>query len=250
MNVVTGKLYTWKSLFGRLAFLMVVSIVSTGANGQIAPSGALPNPKLQDRPFHRSWQFGGFFTGGFAPFYEIHTQDHHFSEELNFFSAGLEGGRMLTAPHGPHLLHGRGEAVVEVLPFWVARIPRQDITIYDHVNEYPTPSTIGPLSYHGASVTPLLFRWNFMKQSSSRFVPWVQAGSGLLWTTNNFPQALHTSRINFTPQVDFGANVFTRNNQSMNLAMKVVHISSAGLGNYNPGVNVTLQFSVGYSWWK
>jgi lipid A 3-O-deacylase len=84
-------------------------------------------------------------------------------------------------------------------------------------------------------------------------VPWVQFGSGLLWTTSPFPQG--TGHPAATPaglisQVDFGENISTRKNQNLNLAVKVVHISSAGLGEYNPGVNVTVQFSLGYSWWK
>ena len=56
--------------------------------------------------------------------------------------------------------------------------------------------------------------------------------------------------LTFTPQVDFGENLFTKKSQSLNLALKVVHISSAGLGEYNPGVNVSVQFSLGYSFWK
>jgi lipid A 3-O-deacylase len=32
--------------------------------------------------------------------------------------------------------------------------------------------------------------------------------------------------------------------------LNVVHISSASLGDKNPGVNSSLLFSVGYSWWK
>jgi hypothetical protein len=29
-----------------------------------------------------------------------------------------------------------------------------------------------------------------------------------------------------------------------------VHISNASLGDSNPGVNATVQFQIGYSWWK
>jgi hypothetical protein len=121
---------------------------------------------------HSLWQFGVFVVGGFPPDYEI-LGGLRYHEKLNFYSAGLEAGRMLTALHGSGVLHGRGEAVVE-----------------------------------------------------------------------------DTSRINFKPQVDFGENISSRKKQNLKLAVKVVHISSAGLGEYNPGVNVTVQFSLGYSWWK
>lgn len=209
-------------------------------------------PQNPDNQLRRSWQVGGFAMGGFPPNYEIHGEIHY-HEELNFYSAGLEAGWMLTALHGHGPLHGRGEAVVELIPFWLAHAPKQEDLIYT-----PNGSEVGGFdaySVHGVSITPLLFRWNFMKQESSRFVPWAQLGSGLLWTATPFPQGTgrpggHTSRINFTPQVDLGTNIFTRRNQSLNLAVKAIHISSANLGEYNPGVNVTLQFSLGYSWWK
>jgi lipid A 3-O-deacylase len=29
-----------------------------------------------------------------------------------------------------------------------------------------------------------------------------------------------------------------------------MHISNASLGDANPGVNATVQFQIGYSWWK
>jgi len=121
-------------------------------------------------------------------------------------------------------------------------------------NEYPGRDGFSEFNNHGISLTPLLFRWNVMKHEISRFVPWVQLGSGLLWTSEPFPfgngPGAYTSRINFTPQVDLGESIFTKKNQSLNLAVKVIHISSAGLGEYNPGIPMSLKFSVGYSWWK
>jgi hypothetical protein len=104
------------------------------------------------------------------------------------FSAGFEGGKMLTALHGPAFLRGRGEAVVEVIPFWLAYYPKQEDVIYGSRNEYPYIGGFQSASVHGVSITPLLFRWNFMKRESSRIVPWVQLGSGLLWTVRPFPQ--------------------------------------------------------------
>ena len=162
---------------------------------------------------------------------------------------------MLTAVHGPSFLSGRGEIALEVLPFWLAHVPKQQTTIYFTQSSSSASSVIGPVSTYGVSVTPLLFRWNFMRQKSSRYVPWMQLGSGLLWTAKDFPASSgtpesNTSNINFTPQVAFGQGIFLRKNQSLNLAVKAIHISNAGLGNSNPGVNVTVQFSIGYSWWK
>jgi len=98
------------------------------------------------------------------------------------------------------------------------------------------------------SITPFLLRWNFSQRDSARVVPWAQLGGGLLWTNHKFP--VSTSVINFTPQVGVGVNIFNRPKHSVNFAMKVIHISDAGLSDYNPGLNQTLQFSAGYSWWR
>jgi len=50
--------------------------------------------------------------------------------------------------------------------------------------------------------------------------------------------------------VNIGENIFTQKNRSLDFAVKAVHISNAGLGDHNPGLNITLQFSAGYSWWR
>ena len=90
-----------------------------------------------------------------------------------------------------------------------------------------------------------------MRGNESRAVPWAQLGGGLLWTNHKFPLlGGSTSVINFTPQIGFGESTFVKKNQSVDAAFKIVHISNAGLGDNNPGINFTFQFSVGYSWWK
>ena len=38
--------------------------------------------------------------------------------------------------------------------------------------------------------------------------------------------------------------------RSISFAANAVHISSASLGDHNPGVNASVQFQLGYSWWK
>jgi hypothetical protein len=224
------------------------------APAQEAPSTAPANLQSQDGQVHRSWEVGGFVEGGFPPSYEVSSGGLQYHRTLELYNAGFESGRMLTALHGPSLLHGRGEAVVEVIPFWLAYYPKQEVLVNSTLSTYSGLIGFEALRSPGVSVTPLLFRWNFMNRASNRLVPWVQLGSGLLWTAHNFPQGggqgYGTSRINFTPQVSVGESIFTRNNQSLNLAVKAVHISSAGLGEYNPGISVNLQFRLGYSWWK
>ncbi len=200
----------------------------------------------------RTWQVGGFAGGGFVPFYSLHSRDSYTSDiSLDFASAGLEVGRTITGLHGPGLLRGQGEAMAEVIPFWIADYPSQTLMTYYPGDPNPEAGPFGPYARHGVSVTPLLFRWNFQHRRQAKFVPWAQLGGGLLWTNHKFPLlALSTSVINFTPQAGIGENIFVRKHQSLEFAVKAVHISNASLGDSNPGINASLQFSLGYSWWK
>ncbi len=140
--------------------------------------------------------------------------------------------------------------MLEVMPFWLARYPRQDLMIYE--KKYSTTAStgyFGPINMYGASVTPLLYRWNFQRYPGSRTLPWAQIGGGLLWTNHKFPDTGDTSVINFTPQLGAGLSAFVRKHQSLDLAVKVVHIYSVSLGDNATGVT-SLQFSAGDSWWK
>ena len=51
------------------------------------------------------------------------------------------------------------------------------------------------------------------------------------------------------PQAGVGAHLFTRRHQSIDFAADAVHISNGDTADNNPGVNVTFQASIGYSWW-
>jgi hypothetical protein len=249
------------SAFVSLLFAIIVSCVAiVSVNAQQASNGYAINSEPVDNSIHRSWQIGGFAAGGFPPYYSVHPPLLHYQEELLFYSAGLEAGRMITAIHGPSFLRGRGEAVVEVIPYWQAYHPAQTDAVYLPGSSTPSfQAGFGAYSIHGASITPFQFRWNFLKKDTSRFVPWVQPGFGLLWTNLEFPQGygdaavppiVRTSHINFTPQVDFGENIFVHRNQSISLGVQAIHITNFGLTTYDPGVNVIVQFRAGYSWWR
>jgi hypothetical protein len=244
--------------------LFIGIIVSCGptvsVDAQQSSRGYAVDPEPMDSFIDRSWQIGGFAAGGFPPYYTVHLPLEHYHEELLFYNAGLEAGRMVTAIHGPNFFRGRGEAFVEVIPYWQVNHPGQTVTVYLPRSSAPSfLATVGAYSIHGASITPLQFRWNFLKKDTSRFVPWVQPGFGFLWTNQSFPQGygdaqvppvVRASHINFTPQVGFGENIFLRRNQSMSLGVETIHITNFGLTTYDPGVNVIVEFRAGYSWWR
>jgi len=116
-------------------------------------------------------------------------------------------------------------------------------------------------TFTGASITPIILRWNF--KGSHRITPWVQGAGGVIWTNHKYPAFggppynpindgpnSDASVWNFTPQGGIGAHYFITPRRSVDFGLNAVHISSSSLGDKNPGVNASLQFSLGYTWWK
>ncbi len=183
----------------------------------------------------KPWDYGVFVEGGTGT---VRDDGDH------FFSAGLRAGKVLTAPAGPAFLRGQFEAAVEVYPFWQAYQPKVAYT-------YPD-GTVGAQggTATGVSITPINLRWNFT--TSRRFMPWIQGAGGVVWTTHKFPTPPpDTSVWNFTPQFGIGTHYFLNGGRrSLDFSANAVHISSASLGDHNPGVNAAVMFTAGYSWWK
>ena len=197
-----------------------------------------------------AWHSSVYVAGGFVPSYYIHTPALNYGLSLNFFNVGVIVGHTLGNPHGHSWLRGQPEAQLEVMPFWLAQYPKQVITVHYSQSSLQAQSMLGPYERFGASVTPLLIRWNFLASQDHKTMPWAQLGGGLLWTNHKFPIGSETSVINFTPQLGFGTSIFLKRRRSIDLGTKVVHISNAGLGLSNPGVNVSLQFTAGFSMWR
>ena len=211
-------------------------------SGSLVASAALAN-----------WEYGGLVQGGVG------------LEERTNFSFILVGGhlgRVLTPEMGTGILKGDFEYSVEVFPFWQSYTPKfQRITCTAPGVGCSAPYTVGG-TYTGVSVTPIQMRWNFTH--GKKIMPWMQAAGGVLWTNHKYPAVgdlnpadptqtgpnADTSVWNFTPQGGIGAHYFVRAKRSVDASVNAVHISSASLGDKNPGVNVSLQMSVGYTWWK
>jgi lipid A 3-O-deacylase len=198
------------------------------------------------------WEYGVFANGGLG------TNDR---SDYKFFWAGLHGGKVLTNPMGPGLLRGQFELGVEFVPFWQAYTPSylRSNCYADQgglVNCTPLYKTGG--TYTGLSVTPAILRWNLVGSHGRKVLPWIQGGGGLIWTNHKFPPVgpypppghLGTSVFNYTPQFGIGMHYFVRPHQSISVSANAVHISNASMGDANPGVNASVQFSIGYTWWK
>lgn len=145
-----------------------------------------------------------------------------------FFCAGGRAGWILTGQHLPGLLRGNFEWAADALPVYLFFTPANG-TVY------------------GGSFKPVIWQWNFT--SGKRFAPYVAAAGGIVFTTHEIPPG-DTSWVNFTPQLVIGARVFRANRHAFFVEGSIAHLSSASLGAHNPGYNISLLFTVGYSWFK
>jgi lipid A 3-O-deacylase len=213
--------------------------------------------QVTNTALHRPFEYGLLIQGGKGL-----TENR---DDFKFLMAGVHAGKVLTPTVGKGPLSGNFEYAVDVFPFWQSYTPK-----FQRANCVAVPGSpilsCSPLytvggTFHGASITPIILRWNFTKYR--RFSPWAQAAGGLLWTNHKYP-AFGSSVLNlgndgpnsdasvwnFTPQGGIGVHYFIRPNRSLDLSANGVHISSASLGDRNPGVNASVQFSLGYTWWK
>ena len=202
---------------------------------------------------HRPWQVGVVFSGGWPPNYTMANTHVPVSAkvQLQMYSFGLEMGRSIGEAREKGILRGQMALRAEVIPAWIARYPPQNVAIR-YGDGSRTDAAWKGQNFFGSSITPLLLRWNFESKASSTFVPWIQMGAGVLWTNHKFPMTLWAapaSTFNFTPQVGAGMSVLQHSKRSIEVGVKVVHISNAGLGDSNPGINQALMGSIGYSWW-
>jgi lipid A 3-O-deacylase len=181
--------------------------------------------------------------------------------QYRFFAPGFQIGKPLTPVLHAGILSGQFELAGNIQPLWQAYTPGPHNQLYQCVEPggttFPCDFPVGGGTFTGFSITPVIFKWNFLTRSE-RVQPWFQGAGGLIYTTHKYPPDVlvphglpgGTSVWNFSPQGGVGVHWFTRRRRSVDLAVNAVHISSASLGDRNPGVNACVQFQVGYTWWK
>ena len=184
---------------------------------------------------------------------------------FKFLLVGVHAGKVLTGKYGPGPIRGNFEYAVEVFPLWQSYSPkferRMCIPGSGGVGvSCSAPYTVGG-TFTGVSITPILLRWNLV--GTRRISPWLQGGGGMIWTNHKYPAFggppynlssdganSDTSIWNFTPQFGVGAHYFISPRRSVDFGANAIHISSSSLGDKNPGINASVQFSVGYTWWR
>jgi lipid A 3-O-deacylase len=242
-------------LIQRMRLILLVAMVGALAANAETPNTSSPtdadSPVAQVRS-NKSWEYGPFVNGGMG----TGNRDNFF-----FFRAGFQLSKIISRPLHTWPFPGQFEFGGNVMPLWQAYTPapHEASTICTGTDGTVQPCEVpfGGGTYHGVSITPVIFRWNFLT-GSRRIQPWFQAAGGLIYTTHKFPPDVlvphgtpgGTSVWNFSPQGGFGIHYFTRAGRSWDLGVNGVHISSASLGDRNPGVNASVEAQLGYTFWK
>ena len=107
----------------------------------------------------------------------------------------------------------------------------------------------GQTSFNGYALNPFIWKWNFVHSGAQKLAPFFIVHGGFVHTTKNMPPG-NTADYNFTSGAGFGANYFVRPNKAISLDVRALHLSNASIGAHNPGINASLQFTVGYNWYK
>ncbi|HEV2992259.1 MAG TPA: acyloxyacyl hydrolase [Candidatus Angelobacter sp.] len=175
-------------------------------------AGAQSKP-LENKP----WDIGIWVAGG--------TSVSGGVTDTQAINAGLRLGKVLTGDHLGGFLRGNFEWSADLLPIYYVRQPIDNA--------------------YGAGFNPLNLKWNFT--SANHVVPYLELGGGVLFTNNEVPA--FTSTTNFLTHAAFGFHFFTTDKRAFTVNARYEHISNAGLTTPNPGVN-TVQFAIGYNWFK
>ena len=147
------------------------------------------------------------------------------TQHTEAFDAGLRYGWVITGAHLPGILRGRFEYTVDAIP------------VYLVFQRFNTAYAVG--------FDPLGLKWNFERRG--RLSPYLELGGGVLFSNHDIPA--FTNSVNFSPSAALGTHVLGEK-YNWSVEVRYLHISSAGLGANNPGLN-TVQVRVGVGkFWK
>jgi opacity protein-like surface antigen len=162
-------------------------------------------------PFHSEW----LVLGG------IGTDARSTSGRQVAFQS-VEWGRNLSGEHGPGVLKGQLEMVIEVTPVFVA---------------------FQSGHAEGAGFAPVMFRWNFRPHRAIE--PFVDAAAGMVVTNRDVPE--NTTRMNFSEHFGVGARFRVAERWAVVAGYRLHHVSNNGTAARNPGVTSHVGYA-GVSW--
>lgn len=227
--------------------MLIAGTIAASAQTSADKNVAAADPVAYVRNNH-SWEYGPFINWGSG----VGARSNY-----KFLWAGVQVGKPMFSPVRAGIFSGQFELGGNIMPLWQAYTPPPHYATFASPGQTPYVAPVGGGTYYGVSVTPVIFRWNFLTRSK-RIQPWFQGAGGLIYTTHKFPPdqlVPHgtpggASVWNFSPQGGGGIHWFVRPQRSIDIGVNALHISSASLGDRNPGVNASIQIQVGYTFWK
>jgi hypothetical protein len=211
-----------------LVFCVVLLCVFSAAAQDLA-STSLKNGSFE----FGIWAGGGTGIGAATPW--------------QFFNTGVRLGKVLTDEIGSGPLRGNFEFAADSMPVYlvfqdqtrVVNVPGQNTVFFVKTGKRET--------VYGTAFNPVVLKWNFTR--GKKIAPFFEADGGLLITRKDVPFP-DTSNVNFMPGGGFGFQYFRDEKHAITFSGHVIHISNASLGDHNPGINATLQFRIGYHWYR
>ena len=93
----------------------------------------------------------------------------------------------------------------------------------------------------GGAGFSILLRWHFFKSDDSRFTVYLEGGSGILYTAQDFP--VGTNDINFASEVGLGLTYELTPGTRLMTGVRYMHISNAGLADSNRGYDAVVLYA-------
>jgi Lipid A 3-O-deacylase (PagL) len=148
------------------------------------------------------------------------------TQHTDAFNLGFRYGWVITGPHWPRILRGRFEYSVDAIPVYLIFQPTQ--------------------TAYAGGFDPLGLKWDFERRG--RLSPYFELSGGVLFSRRDIPS--YTNNVNFSPSAALGTHILGEK-YNWSVEVRYLHISNAGLGNYNPGLNtVQVRLGVGRFWKK
>ncbi len=152
---------------------------------------------------------------------------------VSMFGAGLRLGRVMTGELGSGWRRGTFELDADLTPVY-----------YFH---WRGNREVGSGSQYSGGVTPLVMKWNFT--SGKRVVPFADVFGGVLFSRDDIPPG-DTANVNFISGGGGGFHYFVKPGRAWTFEGRAFHFSNASLGPHNPGINASVEFRLGYTWFK
>jgi hypothetical protein len=184
---------------GRLSLMTAAVLSCTVLRALAQPSSAAPTP------FRSEW----VLMGGVGSAVGGGGREGTEREQAIY---AIDWGHMIGGEHGPGLLRGRLEMMIEIAPVFLAfQSDRAE----------------------GAGFSPLMLRWNLREHV--RLQPFFEIAGGVVATNQDLPE--NSARLNFSSHAGGGARLRVAERWGVVVGYRFQHLSNGSTAEHNPGIN-------------